>query len=80
MLERLGDNLITVMVMFVLAVIMYVIVVGGILCIQDQGYNFSDYLDDLSRLQPILIAAVVGALGRAFVPLLRRPNGNGHGG
>jgi hypothetical protein len=30
----------------VLLVIFYVIVVGGILCIQDQGYNFSDYLDD----------------------------------
>ena len=76
-IDRLGDNLITVLVLFVLLVIMYVIVVGGILCIQDQGYNFSDYLDDLARLQPILIAAVVGALGRALLPLMGKRNGGG---
>ena len=72
MIDRLGDNLITVMVLFVLAVIMYVVVIGGILCITDSGYRFAEYLDDLARLQPVLIAAVLGALGRALLPLLRR--------
>ena len=72
MIDRLGDNLITVMVLFVLAVIMYVIVVGGILCIVQDSYSYAQYLKDLSRLQPILVAAVLGALGRALLPLLRR--------
>ena len=72
-IDRLGDNLITVLVLFVLAVFAYVVMIGGLVCLSDGQYKFSDYLDDLARLQPILIAAVVGALGRALVPLLRRP-------
>lgn len=76
MIRELGDNLLTILVLFVLAVILYVIIVGGILCIQDGGYDFADYLNDLSRLQPVLIAALFGALGRELLPLLHRRNGD----
>jgi len=75
-IRAIGDNLLTVLVLFVLGVIGYVIVVGGILCLLDRGYDFADYLNDLSRLQPVLIAALFGALGRELLPLLHR-NGKG---
>ena len=73
-MTEIGNNLLTVLVLFVLGVMSYVIVVGGILCIQDKGYEFSDYLDDLARLQPILVAAVIGAVGRELGPYLTRRN------
>jgi len=73
--KALGDNLITVLVLFVLGVLGYVIVVGGILCLLDRGYDFAEYIDDLSRLQPVLIGAIVGAIGREIAPALQRRNG-----
>lgn len=76
-MRSLGDNLLTVLVLFVLGVFAYVVIVGGILCLLDRGYDFAEYLDDLSRLQPILIGAVVGAVGRELLPLLRRDRDGG---
>jgi hypothetical protein len=72
MIRAVGDNLLTVLILFVLGVFGYVVIVGGILCLLDRGYDFAEYLDDLARLQPILIGAVVGAVGREVAPLLRR--------
>lgn len=75
MLDSVGRNLLTVIVLFVIGVVSYVVVVGGILCILDKNYDFAHYLDDLSRLQPILVAAVIGAVGRELAPALQRRNG-----
>jgi len=72
MIRTVGDNMLAVLILFVLGVFGYVVVVGGIVCVKEHGYTFADYLDDLSRLQPILIGAVVGAVGRELLPLLRR--------
>ena len=71
-MKDIGDNLLTVLVLFVLGVFAYVVIIGGIVCVTEHGYPFADYLDDLSRLQPILIGAVIGAVGRELLPLLRR--------
>jgi len=71
-MKDIGDNLLTVLVLFVLGVFAYVVIIGGIVCVTEHGYTFADYLDDLSRLQPILIGAVIGAVGRELLPLLRR--------
>lgn len=77
-MKLLGENLLTMVVLLVLGIVAYVVVVGGILCIKESDYTYSQYLSDLTRLHGLLIAAIVGALGRALVPLLdRRVNGNG---
>jgi hypothetical protein len=56
-------------------VIAFVIVVGGVVCIIDDTYNFNAYLQDLANVWPYLIGAIAAVLVRG---LIRTRNGNGH--
>jgi hypothetical protein len=56
-------------------VIAFVIIVGGIVCLADDGYTFAEYLTDLTNVWPFLIGAIVSVLLRS---LIRTRNGNGH--
>jgi hypothetical protein len=76
--KRLGDNLLAVLVFFVLGCIGWVIFVGGILCLRETSYTFDNYLSDLTRLHGLLVAAIVGAIARELLPAIERRNGNGH--
>ena len=75
-MSKLGENLLTTIVLFVLAMLMYVIVIGGILCLMETDYSYQEYLSDLTRLGPIVIAAVLGAIGRAIIPLMEQRDKN----
>lgn len=55
-----------------LGIITLVVIVGGILCVQDQSYTFNEYLHDLSSLWTILMSALLGTTGRALLPLIAR--------
>lgn len=55
-----------------LAIITIVVIFGGILCVQDDDYHFSEYLSDLSGMWAMLAAALLGTLGRALLPLVKK--------
>jgi TRAP-type C4-dicarboxylate transport system permease small subunit len=55
-------------------VIAFVIIVGGVVCLADQGYTFAEYLSDLTNVWPYLIGAIAAVLLRSLV---RQRNGNG---
>jgi hypothetical protein len=55
-------------------VIAFVILVGGLVCLADEGYTFGEYLQDLTNVWPYLIGAIVAVLLRSLV---RSRNGNG---
>lgn len=55
-----------------LTIITLVVVVGGIVCVQDEAYTFNEYLNDLSHLWTVLASALLGTLGRALTPLIAK--------
>lgn len=55
-----------------LAIITLVVIFGGILCVQDEDYEFAEYLADLSGLWTMFASALLGTLGRALMPLIAR--------
>jgi hypothetical protein len=56
-------------------VIGFVIVVGGIVCLIEEGYTFEMYLTDLTNVWPYLIGAIGAVLLRSAI--IGRRNGNG---
>ena len=42
-------------------------IVGGIVCVRDPAYNFSEYLADLTSVYKLLIGAVAAAFGNVYV-------------
>jgi hypothetical protein len=55
-----------------LSIITIVVIAGGILVVQDDDYDFNEYLSDLGGLWTILGSALLGTLGRALLPLIAR--------
>jgi hypothetical protein len=55
-----------------LLIVTLVVVAGGILCVQDDKYEFAEYLADLTGLWKILASALLGTLGRALLPLIAK--------
>ena len=55
-----------------LGIITIVVIFGGVLCVKDDTYTFSEYLTDLSSMWTILGSALIGTAGRALLPLVAR--------
>jgi hypothetical protein len=64
--------LFSAIVVAALTIICLVVVVGGIVCVQDEDYSFAEYLGDLSNLWAVLISALLGTMGRACLPLIAK--------
>lgn len=54
-------------------VVVYVIVVGGVVCIRDTNYTFNEYLTDIAQVVPYLFGAIVAVVLRG---ISWRKNGN----
>lgn len=48
-------------------VVVYVIVVGGIVCIKDNRYDFGAYLTDVAQVAPYLFGAIAAVLLRSRI-------------
>jgi hypothetical protein len=59
--------LFTAVVFTVLTIVVLVVGVGGVVCIRDPNYTFSEYLADLSWIYKLLALAVIAAIGNAWV-------------
>ena len=70
------ERLFTLLIYIAVGMIMYVTVIGGIVCIKESAYNYADYLSDLTNVVPYLFGAVIAVLLRSLV---RTRNGNGNG-
>jgi hypothetical protein len=68
------SRLLVWVVITALAIITYVVVVGGIVCIKDTDYTFAEYVVDLGAIYKLLATAVVGAIAHAW---FERQNGKG---
>jgi hypothetical protein len=55
-----------------LAVTVYVVIVGGIVCITNERYGFGEYIADLKNVYKLLATAIVGALVHSVLPVLSR--------
>jgi hypothetical protein len=55
-----------------LAIVTLVVIAGGVLVVQDDEYEFAEYLSDLTGLWKILGSALLGTLGRALLPLVAK--------
>lgn len=64
--------LFTAIVFTSLGIVFLVVIVGGIVCVQDNGYTFNEYLKDLGHLWTVLASALLGTVGRAMLPLLAK--------
>jgi hypothetical protein len=71
---NLSAKLIDYIVYVSLGLVAYIVVIGGILCIKDNNYNFTEYVVDLRGVYKLLLVAVIGVIGRDFG---KRRNGNG---
>jgi uncharacterized membrane protein len=47
-------------------VVVYVIVVGGIVCTRDNAYTFNEYLTDIAQVVPYLFGAIIAVVLRGF--------------
>lgn len=61
------SSIFTVIVVVCLFLVAFIVVVGGIVCVRDPNYNFSQYLADLTSVYKLLIGAVVAAFGNVYV-------------
>jgi hypothetical protein len=69
------DRLFALLIYLAGGVIAFVIIVGGIVCLADDGYTFGEYLTDLANVWPYLIGAIAAVLVRSIV---KGRNGNSH--
>lgn len=69
---RITSVLLTAIVLASLGVVLFVVVVGGIVCVKDDRYDFAEYVGDLNGVYTLLGTAIVGALAQAFLPRLDR--------
>lgn len=60
-----------------LGIVVIVVIAGGFLVVQDDDYEFAEYLSDLSNLWVMFASALVGTLGRALLPLVARAAAGG---
>jgi uncharacterized membrane protein len=57
-------------------VVVYVIVVGGIVCIRDNSYDFGAYLTDIAQVVPYLFGAIIAVVLRGITSERKTGNGN----
>jgi uncharacterized membrane protein len=65
------DTLVVIIVYVALGLIAYVVVVGGIVCVLDNGYAFSQYVSDLRQMYKWLLAAAVLVAIKLMLPQFR---------
>jgi hypothetical protein len=62
-----SSNVFTAIVVVCLFLVAFIVVIGGIVCVRDNDYTFSQYLADLAGVYKLLIGAVAAAFGNAYV-------------
>ena len=62
-----SSSIFTVIVIVCLFLVAFIVIVGGIVCVRDPNYNFSEYLADLTSVYKLLIGAVAAAFGNVYV-------------
>jgi TRAP-type C4-dicarboxylate transport system permease small subunit len=72
------ERLFTILIGIAAGVIAFVIVVGGIVCVADSAYTFSEYLTDLTNVWPYLVGAIVAVLLRSLIRARNGHNGKEH--
>lgn len=73
------DKVFALLIYLAGGVIAFVIIVGGIVCLEDDTYNFNAYLQDLANVWPYLVGAIAAVLIRSLVTNRNgKRNGNGH--
>ena len=73
-------RLLTFLIVTILAIVVVVVMVGGIVCITNDRYDFAAYMRDLTAVYKLLLTAVLGILGRALLPVIeKRANGSATG-
>jgi hypothetical protein len=50
----------------VLAIIVYVVTIGGIICLKDDEYTFAEYLADLQGIYKLLATGVVSGIAHTY--------------
>jgi hypothetical protein len=50
-----------------LAITVWVVIVGGIVCIKDEDYTFAEYVSDLDAIYKLIATAVIGAIAHAYM-------------
>jgi hypothetical protein len=50
----------------VLVLVVYVVVIGGIICLKDEEYNFAEYLADLQGIYKLLATGVVSGIAHEY--------------
>ena len=74
------ESIFTYLIALAGGVIAFVIVVGGIVCVFDKTYTFSEYLTDLANVWPYLAGAIVAVLLRGLTRADARKKRNGGNG
>ena len=73
----LARNMLKWIVYTALALVLFVAVVGGIVCVTDDAYTFAAYLEDMSGIYRLLAVAIFGVLAQALLPVIERAGRNG---
>lgn len=61
------QSLFAAIVYIALAIVCFVVVIGGLVCLSDSTYTFAEYVTDLQGVYKLLVAAVISAIGHAYV-------------
>lgn len=59
-------SLFMLIVYFSLGITAFIVIIGGVVCIQDDDYSFSEYVVDVGSVYRLLAAAVAAAVGQAW--------------
>jgi hypothetical protein len=70
MSERL-DGLVLAIAYTALGLTAFVVVVGGLVCILDNGYPFAQYISDLRQMSSWMIAAGIVVAAKMLAPFVR---------
>ena len=70
-----SSSVFTSIVIVCLFLVAFIVVVGGIVCVRDDHYTFSQYLGDLTGVYKLLLGAVAAAFGNVYAA--SHKNGDG---
>lgn len=59
-------TLFMLIVYFSLGITAFIVIIGGIVCVKDDNYSFSEYVVDVGSVYRLLAAAVAAAFGQAW--------------
>jgi hypothetical protein len=70
------DKIFNLLICLAGGVLAFVIIVGGIVCLTEDGYTFNEYLQDLTNVWPYLIGAIAAVIVRSLIAT--RNNNHNH--